>query len=494
MTDIEKQNHAVETVEKREDWHHESDHEDEYKNGRDIDHGFEPEFVKRTVRKIDLRIIPILGAVYSISLIDRNNLAFGRAANELQMMKDLHLTAGNNGYGIASMVFFIPYILFEVPSQIGLRKFGVRHWLGAAVVSWGAVTVGMAFVKNRHGLAGLRAFLGVFEAVLFPGGAYLISCWYPRAEIAQRMSWFYCTSIVVTGFASIISWCISHLDHKGGLRGWQWIFIIWGLLTMAVGGIAWLVLVDFPDKATFITEEQRVFVKTRIERDRGDSVADKLTWHKVLNYATDIKIWVFAYIFMGTTMGAYQIAFFLPPILSTMGFNNMEIQLLVCPVYVYAIIPAIGSARLSDHFGKRGPFVLFNTICLIIGSVIFWKLPLSQKGARLFGVFLAYGGITALIPMIVSWSQTSVRRQSKRAYSSAVVVAFGGVGGILASVAFIEKESKIGYPTGMTLSIALQSSNAVCIMGLMAWFKYQNDKAERGEVVLEDSDGFRYQL
>ncbi|TXT04716.1 uncharacterized protein COLE_07535 [Cutaneotrichosporon oleaginosum] len=474
--------------ESRDDWH------------GDIDHGFDPAFVKHTRRKIDWRLIPVLGAVYSISLIDRNNLSFARAANNLQMMKDLQMTTANNGYGefsisgIASLVFFIPYILLEVPSQMGLRKYGVRHWLGAAVVAWGIVTIGMGFVKNRHGLAGLRALLGVFEAVLFPGGSFLISCWYPRHEMAQRMSWFYSTSIAVTGFAAILSWCMSHLDLKGGLRGWSWIFVIWGLVTVVVGAVAWVFLVDFPDKATFITEEQRHWVKTRINRDRGDAVADKITWPKFFRYAGDLKIWLFAYIFMGTTLGAYQIAFFLPAILASMGFTNMEIQLLVCPVYVWAVVPAMISARLSDRFRVRGPVLLANNVCLVIGATIFWKLPLTQKGARLFGVFLAFGGITALIPMIVSWSQTSVRRQSKRGFSSALVVAFGGVGGILASVAFMEREAKAGYPTGMTLSIALQSSNVVGILGLMAWFKYQNGRADRGVVVLEESESFRYQL
>jgi uncharacterized membrane protein YsdA (DUF1294 family) len=152
------------------------------------------------------------------------------------------------------------------------------------------------------------------------------------------------------------------------------------------------------------------------------------------------------------------------------------------------------SARLSDHWRIRGPILAFNTVCLVVGASIFWKLPLSQKGARLFGVFLAFGAITALIPMVVSWSQTSVRIQSKRAFSSAVVVAFGGVGGIIASVAFMEKEAKRGYPTGMTVAISLQASNIACICGLMAWFKYQNRRADRGEVVLEEAEGFRYQL
>lgn len=396
--------------------------------------------------------------------------------------------------GIASLVFFIPYIILEVPSQIGIRKYGVRTWLGSAVIAWGLVTIGMGFVTNRHGLAGLRAFLGAFEAVLFPGGSFLISCWYPRHEIAQRMAWFYSSSVAVTGFAAIISWGISHMDHTGGLRGWQWIFVIWGIITVCVGIMAWICLVDFPDKASFITEEQRTFIRTRIDRDRGDAVPDKITWPKFLKYAKDLKIWLFAYIFMGTTLGGYQIAFFLPAILASMGFNNMMIQLLVCPVYVWSVIPAMVSARISDKYRVRGPVVIFNTICLVVGASIFWKLGMNQKGARLFGVFLGFGGITAMIPMIVSWSQTSVRLQSKRAFSSAVVVAFGGVGGIVASVAFMEKEATQGYPTGMTVALSFQASNLLVISGLMLWFRHQNKRADRGEVVLEEAPGFRYQL
>lgn len=377
---------------------------------------------------------------------------------------------------------------------MGIRKFGPRHWLGGAVVAWGIVTIGMGFVTNRQGLAGMRALLGAFEAVLFPGGAFLISCWYPRHEMAQRLSWFYSCSIAVTGFAAVISWAISHLDLRAGLRGWQWIFVIWGIFTVVVGAFGWLFLVDFPDKAKFLTPQQREFMITRIDRDRGDAIPDKITWPKFLRYAKDLKIWLFAYVFCGTTLAGYQIAFFLPAILASMGFNNMEIQLLVCPVYVWAIVPAMVTARLSDRLRLRGPFLIFNTVCLVIGATLFWQLGQNQKGARLFGVFLAFGGTTALIPQVVSWSQTSVRLQSKRAFSSALVVAFGGVGGVIAGVAFMEKEAKRGYPTGMTVSISLQSSNVVVILGLMAWFKYQNRRADRGEVVLEEAAGFRYQL
>lgn len=185
----------------------------------DIDEGFDPKVLKKLVRKIDWHIIPILSAMYCISLIDRTNLSMARSVNEKKMNTELGLNVGDR-YSIATMIFYIPYIILEIPSQTGLRAFGVRIWLGTATLLWGIVMLCFGFVNNWQQLTALRALLGIFESALFPGAAFLISCWYPRKSMAVRNTIFYFGATGIGGLSSILAWGISQMHGTAGKSGW----------------------------------------------------------------------------------------------------------------------------------------------------------------------------------------------------------------------------------------------------------------------------------
>lgn len=353
--------------------------------------------------------------------------------------------------------------------------------------------IGMGFVTNYQGLIGLRAVLGIFESVLFPGAAFLISCWYPRHQMATRNSFFYCLSIVFSGLSSIMAWGISQLHTRAGLHGWQWIFIIQGILTVVIGIMGFLFITDFPDKAHFLTEEQRNMIATRIQRDRGDAEVDKLTKALLLEYLLDWKLWLFGFFFGSTTTGSYSLAYFLPGILATMGFTNAQAQLLVAPPYVWCIVPCVAVSIFSDRTKMRAAGVAFNATCLIVGTCMYSQVDKSMKATRYAGIFLAIGGCNSNVPLILAWAQSSIRRQSKRGFASALIVAWGGIGGILSGVAFMEKEAKAGYPTGVFLTFGLNGAVVILSLSLSLYFKWQNRRADRGLVVLEGSPAFRYQ-
>ncbi|KLT43898.1 MFS general substrate transporter [Cutaneotrichosporon oleaginosum] len=453
------------------------------------------ENVKRVTRKVDWRLIPMLILMYAISLIDRTNLSVARTANDNKFDEELGTDGDNNRYSIITVLFFVPYIIFELPSQFGLRAFGARLWLGSAVVLWGFVMLGMGFAQNWQTLAALRAILGLFESALFPGAAFLISCWYPRKELAFRNVVFYITSALGSSFAKLIGFGFSHLDGRAGLSGWQWMFIMYGIITVAIGGLAYVFLVDIPSKGTFLTEREREIVMTRIERDRADSVPDPLTGAKLKTYSLELKSWFFAVAFMGTTMSSYALAYFMPRILTIMGFNNIESMLLGTPTYFWAIIPALICGRVADRIpNMRGLMIIFNAICIIVGTAMYSQLPAAQRAARFAGLFIATGGGNANVPLILAWQAVSIRAQSKRAFCSALTVAFGGVGGILGSTLFFNKEAKAGYPTGVFTIMGLNCLTIFGTLAMMYWMSSKNKKAKRGEGLIEDAEGFFYQI
>lgn len=263
-------------------------------------------------------------------------------------------------------------------------------------------------------------------------------------------------------------------------------------MTIFIGILAVILIVDFPDKATFLNHEEREMVLTRIQRDRNDAVYDHLTFGKVMRHLTDFRIWLFGLFFCSAAVCIYALAYFLPQILAGMGFDNKMSQILTAPPSFYSPIPAVIMAMLADKYNLRMHMVALNAVITIVGVSMFSQLSKHQTAARYVGVFLATGGCQASIPLITSWSQTVIRSQSKRAVMSATVVAWGGIGGIIASVAFRQAEMP-HYRTGIFLTIALCAFTAVVSFLLWVYFMAENRKADRGEKVLEDDPDFRYQ-
>lgn len=349
------------------------------------------------------------------------------------------------------------------------------------------------FINTWQGLIGLRAVLGFFECALFPGATYLISCWYPRRQMATRTTFFYVLSVVVCGLSATLAFGLSKLHGRGGYSGWRWIFIINGIMTMVIACVGIIFLVDFPDRAKFLKPHEKELIETRIERDRSDSEYDPMTLSKFWSYVCDVKLWVFAYIFCTSGTSTYALSYFLPRILLQMGFTGFKSQILVAPPYVWVPIPAMATAILADKYHQRALAISLNSLQVIIGTCMYSKLGANQIAARYAGVFIAVGGSNANMPLAISWAQTAIRRQSKRGYTSAIVVAFGGISGIIAGVAFIEKEAPAGYPTGIHITLGMTAGSILCCFGLWVYFKLENRKADRGEKVLEAHPDFRYQ-
>ncbi|GMK56821.1 hypothetical protein CspeluHIS016_0306610 [Cutaneotrichosporon spelunceum] len=459
----------------------------------EIDEGYTPAQIRSVTRKVDRRLIPVLSLLYCISFIDRTNLSLARAANGQAMNKELDLLGGNNRYGLATLIFFVPYIIFEIPSQLGLRAFGARWWLGLACFFWGLVMMCFGFIQTWQALVGLRAVLGLFECALFPGATYLISCWYPRRQMATRTTFFYVLSVVVCGLSATLAYGISKLHGRGGYSGWRWIFIINGIMTMVIAGVGMIFIVDFPDRAKFLQSDEKELIETRIQRDRSDAEPDAMTLQKFWSYVCDGKLWIFAYIFCTSGTSTYALSYFLPRILLQMGFTGFKSVILVAPPYVWVPIPAMATAILADRYQQRALAISLNSLQVIIGTCMYSKLSSSHLAARYAGVFIAVGGSNANMPLAISWAQTAIRRQSKRGYTSAIVVAFGGISGIIAGVSFIEKEADQGYPTGIHITLAMTAASILCCLGLWVYFRLENRRADRDGKVLEGHPDFRYQ-
>ncbi|KAI6361176.1 hypothetical protein MCOR25_006547 [Pyricularia grisea] len=452
-------------------------------------HGFSEKERKQLMRRIDLRLLPILGLIYCISLIDRSNLGLAMIAG---MSKDLQLAKGNR-YGIVVLLFFVAYIIFEIPSNLILPRAGPANWLAFLGIGFGAVMLGMGFVKSWGVLALCRFLLGTFEAGFMPGCAYLISCWYTRYEVGKRLAAFFLISIVITAFSNIFTYALSLLAGKRGLNGWSWIFIIQGAITILVALVGWFIIIDFPNKANrFLTPREQAYILDRINQDRGDAEADSVTRAKILHHLADWKLYFWAFNLLASTMPSYALVFFMPIILRDgMGFSTANSMLLMTPPAGLALILALAAAWVGDKYKMRGPIVAFFQLMSAVGLLVMTYS--SSNGAKCFGAFWSSSFLPYTIPGILTFQANNIISHSKRAVASATCMIGGGVGGIIASVAFVSKQSP-RYLSGVWTTVALSLASILLIIIMDVYFWRRNKAARGGKVLNEGINGWMYTL
>ncbi|KAK7472458.1 hypothetical protein VKT23_000573 [Stygiomarasmius scandens] len=369
----------------------------------------DPSFETRTMRYVDWRILPFLALVYSFSLIDRINLGAARTAG---MGAALDLTKQER-FSVATCLYFVPYILLQIPGNLFLRRLGARNLITTCVVGWGAIELAMAFVPTWGYLTLCRILLGAFEAAFFPALVFIISTWYRRHEVQKRLAAFYLLSVTISGFSSILAYALSLLDGKRGIAGWSWIFLIEGAITMFLGIIGYFIMPDFPDKNTFLTPAQTALVLKRVEMDRHDSVPDQITFGKVMHHLQDWTLWAYGVMFACSTLPAYMLAYFISIILKGMGFSTTDSLLLSAPPYGPAFISAMFFAWISDKKKHRAGFIGIQALITLVGVCL--TAFSSSNGVRYFGTFCINAGSSGCIPGVMAYGANNVVSQSKRA-------------------------------------------------------------------------------
>ncbi|KAL8683495.1 MAG: hypothetical protein Q9186_000535 [Xanthomendoza sp. 1 TL-2023] len=450
--------------------------------------------IKRIVRKVDLRLIPLCGLMYCVSLLDRTNLSNAAIAG---MTKELNLRTKNpDRYSVITLVFFITYVIAQPPTTILTRFFGPRIWLATITLCWGVTMIGFGFVKDWKALVGLRLILGILESGFFPGVVYLLSTWYRRYEVGRRYSIFYLIGSLASAFGGILAFGLMQMEGIQGYGGWRWIFIVEGCLTCLVALLGYIFLVSFPDNEKsraigFLSPEERRLIVARVNQDRGDADLEKFSFKKWLGGASDWKIWAYGLCFGCATTVSYALAYFLPIILNLeLGFDTGTAQCLIAPPYVFAGMIMILTGWFGDKYRQRGLCVAFNAMLCIIGlAVMGWAY--GDNRARYFGVFFATAGANANVPSVLTYQANNIRGQWKRAFCSATLVGTGALGGIVGSTVFRSEDSPTYIP-GLSVAMGSQVVILIAVGVLTMTFKSENKKADRGEKILEDSLPFRY--
>src|SRR5712692_9777222 len=210
------------------------------------------------------RLIPFLFLLYIVAYLDRINVGFAA----LQMNRALGFSASTYGFGAG--IFFLSYVLFEIPSNVILARVGARRWIARIMISWGLVSAGMMFVRSVAGFYTLRFLLGLAEAGFFPGIIFYLTRWFPARERARTIAAFMTATLVAGIVGGPISGALLSLDGVGGLAGWQWLFILEGLPAVVLGVVVLFALTERPEDAHWLTGEERASLLACLA---GDAIA-----------------------------------------------------------------------------------------------------------------------------------------------------------------------------------------------------------------------------
>lgn len=235
------------------------------------------ELCTSTLKKLNSKIIPFIIICYFVANLDKTNISIAA----LQMNADLGLTASMYGLGVG--MFYISYIIFEIPSNLIMTRVGARIWIARIMITWGMVSAGMAFVQTPTQLYIMRFLLGMAEAGFTPGIIYYISCWFPKRNRARAMSFFYMGSVLASIIGLPVSGLILNMHGIADVAGWRWLFAIEGVPAIVLGALVLWLLPSSPQKAAWLSEAEKGWLTAQIAADnRGAVVNQHASWFSAL--------------------------------------------------------------------------------------------------------------------------------------------------------------------------------------------------------------------
>ncbi|PCH43295.1 MFS general substrate transporter [Wolfiporia cocos MD-104 SS10] len=423
---------------------------------------------RRVMSKLDWHLLPFVSLLYLMSFLDRTNIGNAKVAG---LAADLGLTGLQ--YNLCSAIFFIPYCFFEVPSNMAMKLFKPSRWIPLIMFLWGIVMLSMAFVKNFSGLLAARIFLGVAESGLFPGVTFYLCLWYPRAEQAQRVSFFLSAATVAGAFGGIFAFGIEKMNGIGGLAGWSWIFLLEGLLTSLIAIISYFFMHDYPETATFLTETEREWLVETIRKDTA-GLDKTFKWKFLFQALKDPHSYMLMATYIFIVIPTYALALFLPTIISGLGYSEGHAQLLAVPPYVGGCVFTILSGVFSDRWRVRGPFVLASALTTLVGYVVLYATTSNVAGY--IGTVIAACGIFPAVALVLAWTGGNVGGDVKRGVVIAMVIGVGNLGGIASSFIYRPQDSPRYHPGHATVIGCLCIAAILSTIGMLEFSRLNKQK------------------
>ncbi|OAL02095.1 MFS general substrate transporter [Phaeosphaeriaceae sp. SRC1lsM3a] len=431
---------------------------------------------KMLLKKLDIRIIPMVCWIYLMNFMDRVNIGNAKLYG---LEEELGMTG--NMYQLAVSLLFVTYVIFETPSNMIIKKMQPARYLAGLVFFWGIVATFSAFVNNFAGLVACRLLLGMFEAGLFPGVILYLSMFYNKRNLALRQAYFYGTSAISGALGGLVAYAIGELDGAAGWRGWRWIILINGIPTILTAIVTPFVLPNSPETAKFLTEEDRRNLVTLRMAEIGQTRAgQEMNKKDVMDGVKDWKTYAYAIAqFVGLGM-LYSFSVFLPTIISEMGggWSNQVVQAMTIPVYFAGFASYIVCAWYGDRIQQKGIFCIGGLATSMLGYIFL----IINKGLVLsyVGTFIVALGLWVATGAAFTWINNNNPRYGKRAFASGMQITIGNISGVVSPFLYSTNTRPTYYP-GYGATIGMLALGIALYTALHFYFRMQNKKKREGK-------------
>ncbi|KAF2123503.1 MFS general substrate transporter, partial [Dothidotthia symphoricarpi CBS 119687] len=424
-----------------------------------------------------LFVVPTVTLLYLFCFIDRSNIGNARLAG---IEKDLGLVGYD--YNTVLSIFYISYILFEIPATLCCKVMGPGWFLPLTTFGFGATTVATAFVKNQAQICAVRFVLGIFEAGVMPGCAYYLSRWYKRSELTFRLGLWMTMAPLSGAFGGLLVSGILKLSNFGSLHRWRMIFAIEGTMTMALAVIAFFTLTDRPDTARWLTEEQKELATGRVKAERLNQtmLLDKIDMAKLRRGFSNPITLTTGLIFLLDNVVVLGISFFLPTIIRTIypGRTTIQQQLLTVPPYIVGAACTVFITTASWRFNSRQWLIASTGPLVAVGYAML--VATTNANVRYAAIFLTASSAYSLGAMTNAQVSANVLSDSARSIAIGTNAILGYMGGLISTWIYLPHDSP-RYVIGNSINMACAISWTGIAIGAGVWMKYDNKKRDERE-------------
>ncbi|WP_414447187.1 MFS transporter [Burkholderia sp. 22PA0099] len=409
-------------------------------------------------RKAMARLLPLMCAIYFLSFIDRTNVALAKAA----LAADLGIGAA--AYGLGAGIFFIGYALLEVPSNLAAHRIGPRRWIARIAVTWGLLSTAMLFVRGEWSFYALRVLLGIAEAGLFPALMYMITLWFAPKDRAVAVGWIYTAPSIALIVGSPLGAALMQLGGIGGLRGWQWMFLIEGVPTVIAGIVLYFKLPDRPADVRWLTpQEARSLEAHAVIDTHGHAELFSSDWFAAIKRPTTLLIALIYFLNQVAFVGLY---FFTPAIVAQMHVTSpLVVGLLSSSVGIGFLLGVLILPRLHRRVEADCTFLGILTAGLVISGILFIAAGNRSLQITLLGATGFFAG--GVLPSY--WSVAMKRLQGIQAAAGlAFINTVGLLGGFAGPYLFGLAETISGRSDAGFNVIVGASAIGLCLVPLLA--------------------------
>ncbi|CAO3621159.1 unnamed protein product [Mucor hiemalis] len=417
--------------------------DDEYGSGKSASVPFQKsEAEKRLVRKINMTLLPFIGAIVFIQFVDKSTLGISAV---LGIIKGTGMSGSQ--YSWLGSFFYLGYIAFQLPNNYFLQKFTIHRYLGTLLILWGIVMGCTALCHNFAQLVVCRVLLGLFEAGTYPSLLIIVNTIYRRSEQSAAYGFLWLSNGTGTMVGAACAYGIAHITNANGIDTWRWPYIIWGALTVLFGIITFFFLPDSPDSFMFrLTEEEKRIVEERTT-DNAVVRVYEIKYHHIYEALREPRLWLICFSTLFNNLHTGGLVVFSTLIVNSLGFTAKDSILLQIPSGACSAIFAALAVLVARKTGQLYFGVIVSTTISLIGVIILAVLPTS--GIKLLGYFLAWA-MNGTAVMLLTITGANVTGYTKKLFYNAMNMIFFTLGNFIGPLIMLDSE-KPTYKTGMII-------------------------------------------